>query len=418
MAEALEAVKRSFGREAVILSTRTLAKGGFLGVGGNPSVEITAVRDMSDLPAQLRRGTVQLRPGHSKRADGAAAAVSPTTQARSNRSTDALTAEVGGLKSLIRDLVDECRRAQAPSVPEALFDTYRQLMQNEVADELAQQLVRRVAADLGADQLRDAGAVRAWLATAMESMLPTAGPIQLTPGSPPAIIAFIGPTGVGKTTTIAKLAAHFRLREHRKVGLVTIDTYRIAAIEQLRTYAQIIDVPLEVAASPAQLEGAISRLDDHDLILIDTAGRSQRDHQKMKDLHAFLDAIHPDEIHLVLSMGSGKRVLTETIERFSAFAVNRVVFTKLDEAIGFGVILTCLQRVNAGLSYVTTGQDVPDDIAVGDGRLIAELIIEGDAKRLGRSPRHVGERREAGPPAGSRSTGMRGRGPAHRVAKE
>jgi flagellar biosynthesis protein FlhF len=159
------------------------------------------------------------------------------------------------------------------------------------------------------------------------------------------------------------------------VGLITIDTYRIAAVEQLKTYARIIDVPLEVAVTPDELKDAVARLSDRDIILIDTAGRSQRDAIKVKELRSFFNAVRPDEVHLVLSSTGGERVLAETIERFQEIGVDRVIFTKLDEAIGFGVILTCLQKVDAKLSYVTTGQDVPDDIRIGEGKALAELIL-------------------------------------------
>jgi flagellar biosynthesis protein FlhF len=189
------------------------------------------------------------------------------------------------------------------------------------------------------------------------------------------VIALIGPTGVGKTTTIAKLAANLCLREEQKVGLITIDTYRIAAVEQLKTYAVIIDVPLEVVFSPSQLEQAVRRMNDRDVILIDTAGRSQRDGERIKELRAYFGAVEPDEVHLVLAGTCGERVLTETIQQFRELGVNRVIFTKLDEAIGFGVILACIQKAEAKLSYVTTGQDVPDDIHVGEGGTLARWIL-------------------------------------------
>jgi flagellar biosynthesis protein FlhF len=151
--------------------------------------------------------------------------------------------------------------------------------------------------------------------------------------------------------------------------------YRIGAVEQLKTYAQIIDVPLEIVSSPEEMRVAVLGMADRDVILVDTAGRSQRDAIKIKELKCFFDAAPPDEVHLVLSSTASEAVLTEAIERFSEIGVGRVIFTKIDEAIGFGVILTCLQKANARLSYITTGQDVPDDIEVGEGRFLAELIL-------------------------------------------
>lgn len=375
MAEALEQVKRQFGRNAVILHTRTLTRGGFLGIGGSPYIEITAAAEPGDLSWPPRRASVPPRPVAPSRIDDAAAlARTPTPPAPVL--SDALLAEVGSLKSMVSDLVRDTRRLCADRVPEELYDTYRRLVENEVAEQIAQQLINDVRSDLPPERVQDPGAVRARLAGLLERMLPTAGPIQPVRNAAPTIIALVGPTGVGKTTTIAKLAANFCLRERRKVGLITIDTYRIAAVEQLKTYAEIIDVPLTVAMSPDQLSDAVRGMSDRDVILIDTAGRSQRDAIRIKDLERFFRAVRPDEIHLVLSGTCSEAVLHETIERFRAVGIDRVIFTKLDEAIGFGVILSCLTKANAKLSYVTTGQDVPDDIEVGRAETLARLILD------------------------------------------
>ncbi|NIA20849.1 MAG: hypothetical protein GWP05_02520 [Anaerolineaceae bacterium] len=193
----------------------------------------------------------------------------------------------------------------------------------------------------------------------------------------------IGPTGVGKTTTIAKLAAQFRLRQHRSVGLITIDTYRIGAVDQLRTYAEIIDVPLKVVLTPKELRRAVDEFSDMDFILIDTAGRSQRDVLKMNELRQFLEAVKPHETHLVISSTCGHKNVESVLEQFAAFSIDRIVLTKLDEAVGFGIILTVLQRTKQKLSYVTVGQDVPDDIEAGEPRKLAELIVPSMAARAG-----------------------------------
>ncbi len=379
MAETLGQVKRQFGSGAVILNTRTLTKGGLLGIGGKSYVEITAVREMADLPIPLRRGTLKGRSGETGRADGAAKTVSPAPAAVSSSPSDDVLAEVRDLKAAVASLIGETRRAQAPDIPEALYGTYQRLVENEVAEQLARQLVARVYDELTPDQLRSARAVRNKLAALLESFLPVAGPIRCPRSDRPAMIALIGPTGVGKTTTIAKLAASFCLREHRKVGLITVDTYRIAAVEQLKTYAEIIDVPLEVADTPARFGEAVTRLADREVILMDTAGRSQRDEGKMAELREFFSVAKPDEVHLVLSSACGEAVLADTVERFREFGIDRVILTKLDEAIGFGVILTCLEKANAGLSYVTTGQDVPDDIEVGETSALVDLILRDRA---------------------------------------
>lgn len=378
MADALKRVKGYYGRDAVILSTRTFTRGGFLGIGGRPVVEITAARRMSDLPMSLKRGGVQggssagpLAEPEGRRTSAASPAVSPSEM-------DKLVAEIGSLKSIVGGLARESKRAQCSNVPEELFDTYQKLVGTDVAEQLAEQLIERIRRELPGDRLGDREAVRGELVKALEATLPTAGPIQRARSNGPTVIALVGPTGVGKTTTVAKLAANFCLREMKSVGLITIDTYRIAAVEQLKTYAQIINVPLEIVMSPDQLREAIGRMSDRDVILIDTAGRSQRDSIKIKELNCFFRAAKPDEVHLVLSSTGSEAVLSQAIERFEEVGIDRVIFTKLDEAIGFGVILTCLVKADARMSYLTTGQDVPDDIEVAGGRVLAELLLGQD----------------------------------------
>jgi len=383
MAEALAKVKRQYGRDAVILNTRTCTKGGMFGIGGRPWVEITAAPHMSELPTALRRGTVEMKSGRTGRAEGAAKAVSPTSSAQTpaHPQVDALMTELGDLKSLVTGLVRQTRRQSSGDLPDHLYDQYVALLQGAVAEEIAAGLIDDLRQRLSDAELRDPAVVRRQLAEALCSMLPLGGPIRLGMRSEPTIIALVGATGVGKTTTIAKLAANFCLRENRKVGLITIDTYRIAAVEQLKTYAQIIDVPLEVAMSPRQLAESIGRMGDRDLILIDTAGRSQRDSLKIKELRGFFETVRPHELHLVLSSTCSEAVLHETIDRFREFSIDRVIFTKMDEALGFGVIVNCLKSADAKLSYVTTGQDVPDDIEVpGRERLTSLILGEGVAK--------------------------------------
>ena len=375
MAETLDQVKRQFGRGAVILTTRTLSGKGLLGIGGKPSVEITAAPGFSDLPKGVPRSRVPARPWLTDEADGAARSVSRTSSLQHGPSQEAVLKEIGALKSLVHDLARETRRPRKGQTPQALYETYLTLVRNDVAEQIAQQLVTEAREALPADRLGDSMRVRAFLASRIEAMLPTSGPIQIREDGGPTIIALVGPTGVGKTTTIAKLAANFCLREHRKVGLITIDTYRIAAVEQLKTYAQIIDLPLAVVSSPEELRDAVQRMSDRDVVLIDTAGRSQRDAIKVKELKGYFAKVKPHEIHLVLSGTSASTVLNETIDRFGEIGIDRVIFTKLDEAVGFGVILTCLHKATARLSYVTTGQDVPDDIAVGEGKRLARFMV-------------------------------------------
>ncbi len=386
MADALDQVKRRFGRTAVILSTRTVSRRGVLGLGARPYVEITAAREMNDLPEPMRKNGMPVRSPRApislrgRGAGGEGEGPDGSFPGRSGQapkvSPDALLSEVSSLKGLIGELVVETRRARTPSIPAELFDFHRRLIETNVAEELAGQLLSAVRTKLTAQQMGDPKAVRAELARAMMAMLPPTVPIEVRGSKKPYVVALVGPTGVGKTTTIAKLAANLCLRENRRVGLLTLDTYRIAAVEQLKTYARIIDVPLEVVLTPDQLPQAVAAMADRDVVFFDTAGRSQRDGLKIKDLQRFFAAVKPNEIHLVLSATADQRVLDEAIARFSDVGFDHVIFTKLDEAVGFGVVLNCLQKVKTRLSYVTTGQDVPDDIRLAEHRLVTELILD------------------------------------------
>jgi flagellar biosynthesis protein FlhF len=217
--------------------------------------------------------------------------------------------------------------------------------------------------------------MREKIAEQLEKLLPTTGPITRTRTKGPHVVALIGPTGVGKTTTIAKLAANLKLREKHRVGLITLDTYRIAAVDQLKRYADIIGSPLRVVANAEDLTEAMLSMQDCDFILIDTAGRSPNDTMKLNELKSLLAVAEPDEVHLVLSTTNSEECIQLAVSRFGDVRVDKIIFTKLDEAAHVGVVLNVVRKVNKSLSYVTTGQDVPDDIEVGRGRRLAQLIL-------------------------------------------
>jgi flagellar biosynthesis protein FlhF len=230
------------------------------------------------------------------------------------------------------------------------------------------------------DGAADVSCLKDRLAAMIEQELPVAGPIRPTAGRRH-LVALVGPTGVGKTTTIAKLAANFRLREKRRVGLITVDTYRIAAVEQLRTYADIIDLPMEIVATPREMHQAVARMADLDLILMDTAGRSPRDEVQIQELKSLLAEAAPNEVHLVLSSVASAKSLAKTAEQLSSVGTTALLLTKLDEAASLGSLLPLVRSCRLPLSYLTNGQNVPDDIAAADGARLARMILGMESTR-------------------------------------
>lgn len=190
-------------------------------------------------------------------------------------------------------------------------------------------------------------------------------------------IALVGPTGVGKTTTIAKLAARYALTEKKTVALITMDTYRIGAVEQLRTYARVLNVPMEVAHSPEEA-GAATRLHaDKDVILMDTVGRSPSQSMHLAELRAYLNAAEPTETHLVLSATCGPEYLARAARRFAALETNRLIMTKLDEMPAWGLLPRVVRDTNLPLAFIADGQEVPRDLRRAEPGEIAVRILGG-----------------------------------------
>lgn len=203
-------------------------------------------------------------------------------------------------------------------------------------------------------------------------------PIRTQPGDR-RVVALVGPTGVGKTTTVAKLAAGFRIEARRRVGLLTIDTFRIAAVQQLKAYAEIMDLPMEVVEKPDQMQPALDRLGDVDLVLIDTAGRSPRSDARIEQLVELLRSAQPDETHLVLSANSSASVVTSTLVGFAPVRPTAAILTKLDEAPHTAGVLSAIgandRSAGVPLSYMTNGQQVPDDIATAEPEYLLSRLL-------------------------------------------
>lgn len=305
----------------------------------------------------------------------------------SNEARASLEDELASIKRLMGQVLQFSRRAAARDGSQAappvggvspgLQDFYHQLLDSGLNPALADRLLAGAQAELEPAELADPDLVQRTLLRLLAESIP----VVRTPARPgrqpdgrPLTIALVGPTGVGKTTTIAKLAAMYKLRHGKRVGLVTTDTYRIAAVEQLRTYARIIGLPLKVAADPQDLADGLGELNDLDVVLIDTAGRSPSDQARLDELSASVRAAAPHETHLVLAATAAEPVLLRTAERFRALGPDRLILTKLDEADQLGPIADLPGRLSLPVSYVSTGQEVPDDLELAGADRLARRI--------------------------------------------
>lgn len=502
MSEALAEVRRQLGDDAVVLHTRSVKRGGLLGLGARSMVEVTAgdgqeiaryraakrgqrgAAAARRLPNRSARVGAAYGVGASQRADlqdashkprsprlgaeppethGGNDSPSPARALRQNpaagdlirrtyqaaqaeldsraasapasseplRAATAPTATAATVRAVsdsdapprdpraavppecpppslpedsFRQLCDELREVkrlvgramrtgEPPSVAaanveagdDALVDHYLALIKQEVAEELAGKVLHEarglIPRDVEGEEAESAeanAASRRAMIDAIAKRIPideSADALPATEDGRPRVIALVGPTGVGKTTTVAKLAAMYKLKRNQRVGLLTMDTYRIAAVDQLKTYAGIIGVPLHVASTPEEASSAMDACRDCDVVLIDTAGRSPNDSRRLEETQKLLAAAEPHETHLVLSATCSQAAMMRVVERFDRIASERIIVTKLDEAETFGVLLNVPQLAGKRLSFVTTGQEVPHQIEVGRSERLAALVL-------------------------------------------
>jgi flagellar biosynthesis protein FlhF len=387
MDEAREKVRAKLGSDALIVKTRTYRRGGVFGVGGREVVEVYATDTRS------RIENVKRERSSRSRSTGAAAAAEaekpggvvpapitsgPEREAEGRESVESISSALGQIRKEIRDLAARSSGALRYDHP-FLADCYDLLVSREVEARLADRIVQqigllRLPADVP-DPARVRSVVRLQLARVF---IPTP---EFDERKRPRIIALVGPTGVGKTTTIAKLAARAKINERQRVGLITLDTFRIAAVDQLEKYAQIIGLPLQVATTPDELEAAVEgfRAAGVDLVFIDSAGRSPRDELKMVELREFLAVVPDVELHLVVSTTTHGKTIESTAGRFAALGFHMLILTKVDETVSFGSLVSALISIGRPVSFVTDGQNVPDDIMPADPERLADLVLKSHA---------------------------------------
>lgn len=341
--DALAEIRQQMGSEAAVLHTRQV-RDGVLGWLGKTHVEVTAgLRDENERPRVVRSIT--------------SAPISPDQRVPEQRSSAGQ-----GIRPELAAQPIVLAQANAPGTVQlserlaaagVLPETARNWL--ERAEQAARAALGIPTTTLSPEMLET------HLRRNLSHSLRIGGPVRAPLGER-RVVALVGPTGVGKTTTIAKLAAGFRLQQKRRVGLLTIDTYRIAAVQQLQAYAEIMDLPMRVVDSPEQMQSGIEALNDVELVLIDTAGRSPRLAARIKQLKDLLSAASPHEIHLVVSATASAHSICSTLEGFSAVSPTATILTKLDETEQLAGVLAALESKAPPLSYLTHGQQVPDDI--------------------------------------------------------
>ncbi len=417
--EAVEKARKEMGQNAVIMNVRQIKPRGFLAGLKGPTYEVTAAieeREQYRDPVPALKTPLKMHDNISVAADeaislpplkapaaGNVSAAAPATapQARKplikeqpeTEDSAELKGRIENLQKLLEEKLPQAEKpkSQEPNAPIEAADrknaqseefrflktVYGILLENEVDEKYVNEIlddVEKVA--------RHGNGVDLILSNIYQKMILKFGTpktIEFT-GKKPKVVFFIGPTGVGKTTTIAKVASAMKMDHEKKVAFLTADTYRIAATEQLRTYANILDAPLTVIYSPQEMNDAIERVKAYDLVLVDTAGFSHKSDAQREDTRALIESLDPKyerEIYLVLSATTKYKDLLEIVDIYHEMTAYKLIFTKLDETSTYGNLLNVKLYSGADISYVTMGQNVPDDIEVFHTQRIVKQLLGG-----------------------------------------
>lgn len=357
MPEAMTQIRKDLGENAVILNSKEISKGGFLGFFKKRKIEVIAALDNKPLPAKPK---LEREKQTTK----------PLIRINEQDKTDKVLDEIDYLKRMI-----ESQAFHSESNFSADFElAYQQLLSQEVDMELAKSIVTSIVEQHELErQVPTRETIDQLLSKTIKQRLNDVSFEGITFNKK--VIQFVGPTGVGKTTTLAKVAAHCMLEHKKTVAFITADTFRIAAIDQLKTYARILDVPLEVAYSIEDYKQAIEKFSNYDLILVDTAGRNYRDIRYINELKKMIETDEDIETYLTLSLTAKAIDVQEIFNQFKSLKVDKVVFTKLDETTTIGSILNICLNNSVGVPYLTNGQDVPDDIIQPNPEYITNLLL-------------------------------------------
>ncbi|HEX7540464.1 MAG TPA: flagellar biosynthesis protein FlhF [Syntrophales bacterium] len=371
--EAFLKIKNELGPDAVVLSTRKLRSGRV------PLFEVTAALDersegRREKPLPLPAGAPQAAP----RGDEESLASTLRRDVEEIKTRLAETAmrpfpygEFLEMKEMLDTFFDTMGFQRKEKLSGALLKIYHQMVSIGVSRSRAFLLVSTLKRNLPAGELQD----EECLCRVAEKLLARSIGLSYRSAERKRICAFVGPTGAGKTTTLAKIAARSALEEKLKVGLITTDTYRIAAVEQLKTYARIMEIPIEVVSDKTAFRRALAKLSDRDLVLVDTPGKSSVEPGYIEKLRDLFQIENPVETNLLLPLTSSQDNLAENLARFKPIGYQSIIFTKLDESRHFGMIYNVIDQERKPVSYVTNGQNVPQDIEKIDAGRLAKIIM-------------------------------------------
>ena len=391
--EAMELAKKELGERAVKMAARKVEpKGFFQKLFSQPVWEVTAAVDDPDV--YERTIVRKTAPEDAEARYMPTATVSKVPELFDEKKTEngsnAIEQKLDTLKKLFEEQIREQGKVSEdgkekadtaePELPDKniafLRLIFRQLLDNEVEEQYANQIITEIEASLKKET--DVSKILATIYQKIVLKLGQTKTLEVVSGKTKYIF-FIGPTGVGKTTTIAKLAYSLMEQKKAKVALLAADTYRIAAVDQLRTYAEIMNIPLYVIYSESELAEQKEELEKYDVILVDTAGRSHRSKEQRDDIERLIHSVPAQarEVYLVLSATTKYRDLVKIAEAYSEIAEYRLIFTKLDETGTIGNIFNIKMLTGAPLSYATNGQNVPDDISRMDPQNVARQLLGG-----------------------------------------
>ena len=414
MHEALSKVKKDLGANAVILSTRQVRGGtGTFGLFGKPMLEVTAAREAPDgegasltaLPRYARNAAKNttdstkesqsdlMRQMLSQNKRDTESMLAPLqddihdlkelmrgvgethkNNVREENALQQLRADIADMHQVMHTLMTQSNDVKSTEYPDNLVVLYQQLVFNGLEEKFAKRLVEEALKSIPSKEMEDFSYAKIFMARMLMKIIQTTNGIQRLPDTQQ-IVVLVGPTGVGKTTTVAKLASEQLLKHRRKVALITIDTFRIAAVEQLKVYAKIMGVSVSVVQSKSDLQEAINGHADADVIFVDTGGRSQRDDLQMSEIYKLFGDAQGIDFLLTLSATTKDGDLSEITRRFNEIPLTGVVFTKLDESTTFGSIFNHAIRFKLPISHLTTGQKVPEDIEMATQERLVDLLL-------------------------------------------